>query len=126
MPGFLSPGKGGPLLLVPEYSGINKGQRFPDRSITAHEKPPVKCFLTVNSFEPFHVTFFAHCDLRIALLKVYNSFLTTVDRGCLSLLVCEDLLTGCVLGDYDTSLIHLQSTPGYSVIAMNWFLSHDF
>ena len=50
MPGFLSPwkGKGMPLLLIPEYSGINKGQRFPDRSITAHGKPLVKCFLTVK------------------------------------------------------------------------------
>ena len=25
MPGFLSAGKGVPLLLIPEYSGINKG-----------------------------------------------------------------------------------------------------
>ena len=46
MPGFLSPGKGVPLLLIPDYSGINKGQRFPDRSITADGKPPVKCLLT--------------------------------------------------------------------------------
>ena len=30
MPGFLSPGKGVPLFLIPEYSGINKGQRIPD------------------------------------------------------------------------------------------------
>ena len=36
---FLSPGKGLPLLLVPEYSGINKGQRVQDRSKTAHRKP---------------------------------------------------------------------------------------
>ena len=43
MPGFLSPGKGVPLLLIPEYSGINKGQRGPDRSKTAHGKPLVKC-----------------------------------------------------------------------------------
>ena len=47
MPGFLSPGKGVPLLLIPEYSGINKGQRVPDRSKTAHRKPLVKCFLTI-------------------------------------------------------------------------------
>ena len=47
MPGFLSPGTGLPLLLIPEYSGINKEQRIPDRSKTAHRKPPVKCFLTV-------------------------------------------------------------------------------
>ena len=46
MPGFLSPGKGLPLLLITEYSGINKEQRIPDRSKTAHRKPPVKCFLT--------------------------------------------------------------------------------
>ena len=46
MPGFLSPGRGLPLLLIPEYSGINKEQRIPDRSKTVHRKPPVKCFLT--------------------------------------------------------------------------------
>ena len=46
MPGFLSPRKGVPLPLIPEYSGINKGQRVPDRSKTAHRKPLVKCFLT--------------------------------------------------------------------------------
>ena len=48
MPGFLSPGKGVPLLLIPEYSGINKGQRVPDRSKTAHRKPFVKCFLKLG------------------------------------------------------------------------------
>ena len=46
MPGFLSPWKRVPLLLIPECSGINKGQRVPDRSETAHRKPFVKCFLT--------------------------------------------------------------------------------
>ena len=46
MPGFFSPGRGLPLL-IPEYSGINKEQRIPDRSKTARRKPPVKCFLTV-------------------------------------------------------------------------------
>ena len=46
-PGFLSHGRGLPLLLIPEYSGINKEQRIPDRSKTAHRKPPVKCFLTI-------------------------------------------------------------------------------
>ena len=47
MPGFLSPRKAMPLLLIPEYSGINKGQRVPDRSKRAHRKPFVKCFLTI-------------------------------------------------------------------------------
>ena len=47
MLGFLSPGKGVPFLLIPEYSGTNKDQRIPDRSKTAHRKPPVKCFLTI-------------------------------------------------------------------------------
>ena len=46
MPGFLSLGRGLPSLLIPEYSGINKEQRIPDRSKAAHGKPPVKCFLT--------------------------------------------------------------------------------
>ena len=50
MPGFLSPERGLPLLLIPEYSGINKEQRIPDRSKTAHWKPPVKCFLTGTVF----------------------------------------------------------------------------
>ena len=53
MPGFLSPRRGLPLLLIPENSGINKEQRIPDRSKTAHRKPPVKCFLT---FLYFHWT----------------------------------------------------------------------
>ena len=47
MPGSLSPRRGLPLLLIPEYSGINKEQRIPDRSKTAHRKPPVKCFPTM-------------------------------------------------------------------------------
>ena len=47
MTGSLSPGRGLPLLLIPEYSGINKEQRIPDRSKRAHRKPPVKCFLTL-------------------------------------------------------------------------------
>ena len=41
MPGSLSPGRGLPLLLILEYSGIDKKQRIPDRSKTAHKKPPV-------------------------------------------------------------------------------------
>ena len=48
MSAFLSPGSGLPLLLIPEYSGINKEQRIHDRSKIAHRKPPVKRFLTVD------------------------------------------------------------------------------
>ena len=47
MPGFLSTGKGVPLLLIPEYLGINKGQKVPGRFKTAHRKSLVKCFLTI-------------------------------------------------------------------------------
>ena len=47
MPGSLGPGRGLSLLLITEYSGINNKQRIPDRSKTAHRKPPVKCFLTL-------------------------------------------------------------------------------
>ena len=62
MPGFLSPGKGVPLLLIPEYSGINKDQRIPDRSETAHRKPLVKCFLTLLHFHPEALQFlFSFC-----------------------------------------------------------------
>ena len=32
----------GSLRDIPEYSGINKEQRIPDRSKTAHRKLPVK------------------------------------------------------------------------------------
>jgi len=42
MHAFLSPGSSLPLLLIPEYSGINKEQRIHDRSKIAHRKPPVK------------------------------------------------------------------------------------
>ena len=55
IPGFLSPGRGLPLLLIPEYSGINKELRIPDRSKTAHRKRPVKCFLTGLFFFEAHV-----------------------------------------------------------------------
>ena len=50
MPEFLSHRKGVPLLLIPEYSEINKGQRIPDRSKTTHRKPPIKRFLTIPLF----------------------------------------------------------------------------
>ena len=51
MHAFLSPRRGLPLLLIPEYSGINKEQRIHDRFKTAHRKPPVKCFLTAEESE---------------------------------------------------------------------------
>ena len=48
MPGFLSPQERLAFPLIPEYSGINKEQRIPDRSKRAQRKPPVKCFLTIR------------------------------------------------------------------------------
>ena len=54
MPGFLSLS----LLLIPEYSVINKEQRIPDRSKTARRKPPVKCFLTVYHYYLVEYAFF--------------------------------------------------------------------
>ena len=50
MPGSLSPGRRLPLLFIPEYSGIYKEQRIPDRFKTAQRKLPVKCFLTHTDF----------------------------------------------------------------------------
>ena len=58
MHGFLSPRRGLPLLLIPEYSGINKEQRIHDRSKTAHMKPPFKCFLTLLISEKCSVSFY--------------------------------------------------------------------
>ena len=49
-----APGSSLLLHLIPEYSGINKGQRIHDRSKTAHRKPPVKCFLTDEMAEWHH------------------------------------------------------------------------
>ena len=37
IPGSLSPWRGLPHLLIPEYSEINKEQRIPDRSETTQE-----------------------------------------------------------------------------------------
>ena len=53
-----SPQKAMPLLLIPEYSGINKDQRTPDRSKTAHRKPPIKCFLTLTHNCSYHSVIF--------------------------------------------------------------------
>ena len=46
MHAFSAVGAACQLLLMPEYSGINKEQRIHDISKTARRKPPVKCFLT--------------------------------------------------------------------------------
>ena len=64
MPGFLSPRKGVLLLLIPEYSGINKGQRFPDRSITANGKLPVKHFLSAH--------YLPHLSPSLSLMWAWN------------------------------------------------------
>ena len=47
MLGFLSPGRGLPLLLIPEYSGINKEQRIPDRSKKHTGSLLLNAFLTI-------------------------------------------------------------------------------
>ena len=39
---FLSPGSGLPTPLNPEYSGIGKGQRIPDRCKTAQPDPVIE------------------------------------------------------------------------------------
>ena len=74
MPGFLSPRRGLPLLLIPEYSVINKEQRIPDRSQTAHRKPPVECFLThLYHFSRFHIYALMHFSLSDLLHSVWQS-----------------------------------------------------
>ena len=75
MPRFLSSERGLPLLLIPEYSGINKAQRIPDRSKTAHRKPLVKCFLTpiyvicCFSIATFHIL--SLCLILVSLTNMY-------------------------------------------------------
>ena len=56
MHAFLSLRRGLPLLLIHEYSVINKEQRIHDRSKTAHRKPPVKRFLTRGNYRPWEQT----------------------------------------------------------------------
>ena len=41
MPGFLSPGRGLPLLLIPEYSGIYKEQSLPSLVFLYGDKYPL-------------------------------------------------------------------------------------
>ena len=84
MPGFCSPSKGEPLLLIPEYSGINKGQRVPDKSKTAHRKPLVKCFLTMTWDSPGRNTgvgchFLLQCMKVKSESEVAQSYLTLHD-----------------------------------------------
>ena len=67
MPGFLSPGKGMPLLLIPEYSRINKDQRIPDRSKTAHRNAPVKCFLTHWCMWGIKITYYYYIIVNFSL-----------------------------------------------------------
>ena len=85
MPGFLSPGRGLPLLLIPEYSEINKEQRTPDRSKTVYRKPPVKCFLTGalrSDTSPVSRTLLVFCinqgiPASFSLLLSYHQLRTT-------------------------------------------------
>ena len=87
MPGFLSPpGRGLPLLLILEYSGINKEQRIPDRSETAHRKPSVKCFLTVYHYYlveyAFFFFFFAVSSSKQRSWKPLGIFCCSVTQLC--------------------------------------------
>ena len=59
-----------PLLLIPKYSGINKGQRDPDRSKTPHRKPLVKCFLTSSPV----ITKFPIYTCRSSFLRMILDF----------------------------------------------------
>ena len=54
MHAFSAVGAACQLLLMPEYSGINKEQRIHDISKTARRKPPVKCFLTSQELKIFN------------------------------------------------------------------------
>ena len=76
------------LLLIPEYSGINQGQRIQDRSKTAHRKPPVKCFLTdldqawcmASTWGMMWVSW-QHCILGWASSMAHNSMVSLQGRN---------------------------------------------
>ena len=81
------------LHLIPEYSGINKGQRIPDRSKTAHRKPPVTCFLTIalQQYKPqfpenslFHFLILLVIFLPLLSMPHVNLFLLLLSP-CISL-----------------------------------------
>ena len=132
------PGKGVPLLLIPEYSGINKSQRVPDRSKTAHRKPLVKCFLTnatlsicpTLSSTPPHVhksvvyNYISIPALQISLLVPFSRFhvYELIYNICFSL---SDLLHSVwqTLGSYTSlqvtqfhSFLWLSNIPPYMSI----------
>ena len=85
MPGFLSPRKGMPLLLIPEYSGINKGQRIPEtislRSFQFVVIYTVKGFNLVSKAEvdvflecwQFHLCFLCLFKTQLVHLEVLGS-----------------------------------------------------
>ena len=76
------------LLLIPEYSGVNKGQRIHDRSKTAHRKPPVKCFLKdldqawgmASTWGMMWVSL-QHCILGWASSMAHNSMVSLQGRN---------------------------------------------
>ena len=68
MPGSLSHGRGLPLLLIPEYLGINKEQRIPDRSRTAHRK--IRSDQSLSRVQLFATPWITACQ---ACLSITNS-----------------------------------------------------
>ena len=64
-----APGVDCQLLLIPEYSGINKEQRIHDRSKTVHRKSPVKCFLTVSKCDLIKLKSFFTAKKTISKVK---------------------------------------------------------
>ena len=74
MHGFLSPRKGLPLLLIPEYSGIKKEQRNHGGSKTAHRKPPDKCFLTNIHFNLWPIISWVVCIFDTELQELFICF----------------------------------------------------
>ena len=75
-------------LSIPEYSGINKEQRIPDRSKTAHRKPPVKCFLTQKYIKVYQfVTNFENVLFMYTMLWLIFSLMYNITRQCYQCLI---------------------------------------
>ena len=123
MPGFLSPGKGMPLLLIPECSGINKDWRIPDRSKTAHRKPPVKCFPTSSYFcfltviQMYFLLWFLFCKMNLCPLLTFNN---NSNNNSKNSSFKELTFTTQDVGHTEVTLLSEESTPKLCVLTSNY------
>ena len=125
MPGFLSPRKGLPLHLIPEYSGINKEQKIHDRSKTAHRKPHVKCFLTL--FESSNLRIRVSVSASVIPMNIQDWYplgltglISLLPKRLRSLLQCHNLKASILQCSafFMIQLSHPYMTIGKTILAL--------